>query len=292
VWREYGRLSELLVEWLRQVDRTDELTAAADRFMGNAAKWGGGRRALCQIEALAVAERVNSRPIAANALGIAAQDPFLVADVRYRLDDWSRAVGYQRRTTVAYACGSEFGISRPDLALRLLRTLLLGVGDRSAGEGVDGDDQVLAAVRVAIMSLFQAGHEVQVFGRLVSWLEEGRCDTGQVLALFAHVLRSPQLFVCRLAAWGPDATAIVDMTRRALNSDEVFEATCPELLNWAEPGQQYDLLRRAVENLFAALAGAMPKGEFRLFHRIAARRDGRLGRAVCGADRAGQMALR
>ncbi|MFF5104498.1 hypothetical protein [Streptomyces sp. NPDC000134] len=265
VWREYGRLSELLVEWLRQVDRTDELTAAAGRFMGNAAKWGGGRGALRHIQTLAGSERVNSRVIAAKALGIAAQDPVLVAEVRYRLDNWSRAAGAQRRTTVAYACGSEFGVSRPDLALRLLRTLLLGVRDRPAGAGTDGNDQVLAAVRVAVMSLFQAGHEAQVFGRLVAWLEEGRCDTDQVLALFGHLLRSPQWFVRRLAVWGPDATAIADMTRRALNSEEVFETTCTELLGWAERGQWDDLPRRAVENLFAALAGAMRKGEFRLF---------------------------
>ncbi|MCC8455096.1 hypothetical protein [Streptomyces rochei] len=265
VWREYGRLSELLVEWLRQVDPTDEVTAVAGRFMGNAAKWGGGRRALRHIEALAGSERVNSRLIAAKALGIAAQDPVLVAEVRYRLNCWSQAAGSQRRTTVAYACGSEFGISRPDLALRLLRTLLLGVRDRSTGKGMDGDDQVLAAVRVAIMSLFQAGHEAQVFGRLVAWLEEGRCDTDQVLTLFAHVLRSSQWFVRRLAAWDPEATAIVDMTRRALNSGAVFETTRPELLDWAERGQWDDLLRRAVENLFAALAGVMRRGEFRLF---------------------------
>jgi hypothetical protein len=265
VWREYGQLSELLVEWLRQMDRAEELTSAAGRFMGNAAKWGGGRRALRHIQVLAGSERVNNRLIAANALGIAAQDPVLVAEVRYRLDGWSRAASSQRRTTVAYACGSEFGISRPDHALRLLRTLLLGVRDRSAGEGADGNDQVLAAVRVAIMSLFQAGHETEVFGRLVAWLEEERCDTDQVLALFGHVLRSPQWFVRRLAAWGPDATAIVDMTRRALNSDEVFETTCPELLDWAEWGQWDDLSRRAVENLFAALAGAMRRGELRLF---------------------------
>ncbi|MGW1630158.1 hypothetical protein [Streptomyces anthocyanicus] len=265
VWREYGRLSDLLVEWLGQVGRTGELTAAVGRFMGNAAKWGGGRRALRHIQALAGSERVNSRLIAANALGIAAQDPVLVAEVRYHLASWSGAGGSQRRTTVAYACGSEFGISRPDLALRLLRTLLLGVRDRSAGEEADGNVQVLAAVRVAVMSLFQAGHEAQVFGRLVAWLEEGRCDTDQVLALFGHVLRFPQWFVRRLAAWGPDAAAIVDMTRHALNSDELFETACAEFLGWAERGQWDDLPRRAVENLFAALGGAMRRGEFRIF---------------------------
>ncbi|MEU9558974.1 hypothetical protein [Streptomyces fumanus] len=265
VWREYGRLSELLVEWLRQVDRTDELTAAVGRFMGNAAKWGGGRRALRHLQELAGSESVNSRLIAANALGIAAQDPVLVAEVRYRLNGWSRSAGYQRRTTVAYACGSEFGISRPDLALKLVRTLLLGVRDRSPSEGADGNDQVLIAVRVAITSLFQAGHEAQVFDRLVAWLGEGRCDPDQVLALFGQVLRSPQWFVRRLAVWGSDATAIVDMTRRALNSEEAFEVTCPELLGWAEQGQWDDLPRRAVENLFTALAGSMDKGAFRLF---------------------------
>ncbi|MEV6424785.1 hypothetical protein [Streptomyces sp. NPDC051662] len=264
VWREYGQLSDLLVEWLREVERSTELTRPVGQFMGRAARWGGGRRALRHIQALAESDRTTSRLIAANALGIAAEDPVLVAEVRYRLQRWSLAVGVHLRTTVAYTCGAEFGLSRPDLALRLLHDLLLGVRSRP-GERSQDDGKVLLAVRVAILSLFQAGNEAKVFGRLVEWLDAERCDAEQVLSLFGQLLLYPGWFMRRLADKAPEAGAIVEIVRRALNTESSFDATCAALLRWADWARWDETQFSAVENLFAALARAMRFGEFRLF---------------------------
>ncbi|WP_239568195.1 hypothetical protein [Streptomyces sp. G44] len=265
VWREYGQLSELLVEWLRDVHRSSELTRPVGRLMGKAAMWGGGRRALRHIQALAESERTTSRLIAATALGIAAEDPVLVAEVRYRLQRWSVAAGFRLRTTVAYACGAEFGLSRPDLALQLLHTLLSGVRGRHDDQAREGDATILLAVRVAITSLFQAGHEEKVFGCLVQWLDAERCDMEQLLSLFGQLLQSPQWFIRKLGDEGTEAGLIIEIIRHALNAESSFDATCAELLRWAEWGRWDETLFRAVENLFIALASSMRFGEFRLF---------------------------
>nr|WP_202462126.1 hypothetical protein [Streptomyces sp. SID8374] len=265
VWREYGQLSDLLVEWLREVGRTTELTRPVGQFMGRAARWGGGRRALRHIQALAESDRTTSRLIAANALGIAAEDPVLVAEVRYRLQRWSLAADVHLRTTVAYTCGAEFGLSRPDLALRLLHDLLLGVRGRPGGRGQDDDGQVLLAVRVAILSLFQGGNEAKVFGRITEWLDAEQCETEQVLLLFGQLLQSPGWFMRGLADGTPEAGSIVEIIRRALNAESSFDVTCAALLRWADWSRWDETHFRAVENLFAALARAMRFGEFRLF---------------------------
>ncbi|MEV0846296.1 hypothetical protein AB0J21_10540 [Streptomyces sp. NPDC049954] len=265
VWLEYGQLSDLLVEWLREVERTTELSRPVGQFMGQAARWGGGRRALRHIQALAESDRTTSRLIAANALSIAAEDPVLVAEVRYRLQRWSVAAGVHLRTTVAYTCGAEFGLSRPDLALRLLHGLLLGVRSRPGEKGQDGDGRVLLAVRAAILSLFQAGNEAKVFGRLVEWLDAERCDPEQVLLLFGQLLQSPGWFVRRLADETPEAGLIVEFVRRALNTESSFDATCAALLRWADWARWDERQYRAVEIMFAALARTMQFGEFRLF---------------------------
>ncbi|MEU3981136.1 hypothetical protein AB0F77_13605 [Streptomyces sp. NPDC026672] len=263
VWREYGQLSELLVEWLREVDRTSELTAPVGRVMGRAASWGGGRRALRHIQALAESERMTSRLIAAHALGIAAEDPVLVAEVRYRLHRWSLAASSSLRTTVAYACGTEFGLARVDLALQLLHTLILG-GRVRDGEG-QGDDRVLLAVREAVRNLFQAGNEEKVFGRLLEWLGAEQHDVQLLLVLFGQLLQSPQWFQWQLAHETPQARYVTDMMRRALNEDASFDTTCAALLRWAAWGQWDETVFRAVEILFVTLARSMRSGEFRLF---------------------------
>ncbi|MCX5386264.1 hypothetical protein [Streptomyces sp. NBC_00083] len=264
VWREYGQLSELLVEWLREVDHSTELTRPVGQIMGRAATWGGGRRALRHIRALAESERMTSRLIAASALGIAAEDPVLVAEVRYRLQRWSRTSDPRLRTTVAYACGAEFGRARPDLALQLLHTLQLGV---SGGGGNDqqGSYQVLLAVRVAMLSLFQDGNEVTVFRRLSEWLGEESGDGEQTLSLFSQLLQSPQWFISELADETPESELIIQVIGRALNVEPSFEVTCSALLRWAEWGRWDRTVYRAVENLFALLVRSMRSGEFRLF---------------------------
>ncbi|MEK8171583.1 hypothetical protein NKH77_25625 [Streptomyces sp. M19] len=90
------------------------------RVMGLAAGWGGGRTALRHILTLAKDERSTSRAIAAHALGMAAEDPILVTEVKHWLDRWSSQAGPQLRSTVARTCGTGFGASRLDLAMRLL----------------------------------------------------------------------------------------------------------------------------------------------------------------------------
>lgn len=263
VWREYGQLSDLMVEWLREVPRSS--ARPVGQFMGRAASWGGGQRALRHIKALAESERAASRLIAANALSIAAEDPVLVAEVRYRLRRWSWAVDYRLRTTVAYTCGAEFGLSRPDLALELLDSLLLGA-QGGHGEKMKADDSsVLLSVRAAITSLFQAGNETKVFDQLVKWLSEEKIDPEQSLLLFGELLRASPWLMQKLADETPEAALIIEIIRYALNTESVFEVTCAELLRWSEWGQWEEVRFRAVEKLFSALARSMRSGEFRLF---------------------------
>ncbi|MFE8915519.1 hypothetical protein [Streptomyces globisporus] len=264
VWREYGQLSDLLVEWLGEVHRSAELTGPVGQVMGSAASWGGGRRALRHIEALAGSERGSSRLIAARALGVAAEDPVLAAEVRYRLQRWSRAAGFRLRTTVAYACGGEYGLARPDLALHLLHTL---VHDERFHDGEDQEarGRVPIAVRAALASLFRAGHEEKVFASLLDWLDTGDCEADYLLSLFGELLQFPGWFHQHLARGTHDATAIVGVIRLALNTDASFGTVCAALLRWSRWGQWEEIPGRAVENLFASLALSLRSGEFRLF---------------------------
>ncbi|UUU20287.1 hypothetical protein [Streptomyces sp. DSM 40750] len=263
VWREYGQLSDLLVRWLSEVHRDSELTLPVGRVMGMAASWGGGRRALRHVQTLAESERTTSRLIAAHALGIAAEDPVLVAEVRYRLQRWSTAVSPQLRTTVAYACGAEFGLSRPDAALRLLGALLRGLRTRDRED--EAQARVRLAVRVAVQRLFQAGNEENVFGRLLQWLGEEQAETEQLLSLFGELMHSPQWFQQHLADGSAEGRLIAEVIGRALNTDSSFDATRDALLRWADWGRWDASLFRAVEKLFTALASSMQYGEFRLF---------------------------
>ncbi|MFB6815091.1 hypothetical protein ACFCV8_11130 [Streptomyces sp. NPDC056347] len=260
VWREYGQLSELLVEWLRDVPRSSGLAGPAGRAMGRVASWGGGHNALVHLRELARSDRATSRLVVANALGVAAEDPVLVAEIRYRLHRWSTATDFRLRTTVAHACGEEFGLARPDLALRLLQNLF-----RAAQVPKEEEYQVKVAVEAAVLRLFQAGNETKVFDLLRKWLDNGGYDQEQVLSLFSRMLWSPQWFMRNLALWTPEAQVLADLTGRALNTESSFETTCGTLLRWAESGQWNDEQFRAVENLFAAMAQSMHSGEFRLF---------------------------
>ncbi|MEV7543734.1 hypothetical protein [Streptomyces sp. NPDC089915] len=263
VWREYGSLSELLVTWLSEVNNDNELTRPVGRVMGMATSWGGGRRALHHVRVLAQSERTTSRLIAAHALGIAAEDPVLVAEVRYRLQQWSMAVSPQLRTTVAYACAAEFGLSRPDVALRLLHRLIRGArpGDRED----DGQARVQVAVRAAIQSLFQAGNEETVFGRLVEWLDAEGAEDEQLLMLFGQLFQAPTWFQRQLAEGSAHGQLITAVIRRSLNSAGSFDTTCTALLQWADWGRWDEIAAQAVEYLFAELARSMRHGEFRLF---------------------------
>ncbi|MEU1291174.1 hypothetical protein ABZ439_01865 [Streptomyces sp. NPDC005840] len=283
VWREYGQLADLVVRWLSDVGWEDGLAGPVGRVMGMAAGWGGGRRALSHIQSLARSDRATSRIIAAHALGIAAQDPVLVAEVRYRLRQWSHAGSPDLRTTVGLACGAEFGLARPDTALRLLRTVLFGL--RGRDEGLGENHQVRVAVQVAVITLFEAGHQKNVFDRILEWMDAEQADTEQLLLLFARLLRSPQWFCRQIARGGSEGQLITDLIRQALNTDSSFDVTCEALLSWADQAQWDETLHRAVENLFAALAATLRSGEFRLFVEMDQREaDGWAGREIARAS--------
>ncbi|MFC8394844.1 hypothetical protein [Streptomyces sp. NPDC057238] len=126
VWREYGRLSGLLTSWMGLVNGENDLTQPVGRVIGMAARWGGGRRALLHIRELAESDRATGRAVAAYALGMAAEDPVLASEVKYRLGQWSVQSNWQVRWTVAHACGTSFGAARPDQAMRLLRNVYRG----------------------------------------------------------------------------------------------------------------------------------------------------------------------
>ncbi|MGW1009273.1 hypothetical protein ACWD4X_04380 [Streptomyces termitum] len=260
VWREYGQLVELLVEWLRDVPRTGNLAEPAGRTMGRAASWGGGRNALAHLREFAVSNRATGRAVAAKALGIAAEDPVLVPEVRHRLQEWSTASSPCLRATVALACGEEFGLARPDLALRFLDQLLLGTQGRD-----DEKPPVREAVETSVLKLFQAGHEAKVFHLLLRWSEGSQGEQEQVLPLFTRMLTYPQWFVRNLSRWTPEAQALAGIVALALNTESSFDRTCASLLRWAEDGQWDEAQYRAVENLFLSLAHSMRSGEFRLF---------------------------
>ncbi|MEU3312585.1 hypothetical protein ABZ743_07975 [Streptomyces sp. NPDC006662] len=282
VWREYGQLSDLLVRWLSEVTRDSELTGPVGRVMGMATSWGGGRRALRHIQALAQSERTTSRLIAAHALGIAAEDPVLVAEVRYRLQQWSRTVSPQLRTTVAYACAAEFGLSRPDVALRLLHTLLRGLS--APGEEREDQARVRLAVRAAVQTLFQAGNEESVFGHLVQWLDTDRSQEEQLLLMFGQLLQSARWFQRQLVEGSVQAPLITATIRQSLNASGSFDTTCTTLLQWADWGRWDEVAAQAVESLFAELAGSMRHGEFRLFAELDAQGgDGWAGRETARA---------
>ncbi|MEU6863850.1 hypothetical protein ABZ924_11335 [Streptomyces sp. NPDC046876] len=264
VWREYGQLSALLVTWMRNVERDSELTLPVGRVMGMAASWGGGRRALRHLQALADSERTTSRLIAAHALGIAAEDPVLVAEVRYRLHRWSLAASPHLRTTVAYACGAAFGLSRPDVALRLLRTLLLGAVGGDVQED-KGEARVGLALRAAIVRLFQAGNEQNVVDQLLSWLRENQAAKEQLLVMFGQLLEYPRWFQQELASRTAYGRLIAEAIQQALNAEGSFEVTCAALLRWSALARWDEVAAQAVEHLYSTLSGFMQHGAFRLF---------------------------
>ncbi|MFT9474136.1 hypothetical protein [Streptomyces sp. 11-1-2] len=258
VWREYGRLSGVLTSWMDTVRNETELTQPVGRVMGMAAGWGGGRRALRHIRALAESERRSSRIIAAHAMGVAAEDPVLATEVKHRLRDWSWAQSRQLRSTVAYTCGTDFGLSRPDLARRLLAGLHHGLDD-------EGERAVRRAVDSALVGLFNSGSQVLVFRYLVEWA--GREGTGAELALrnFPRLLQDPSWFQEQLLGEGEFAHQIVDLVHRTLDDDDTFDTTARHLIGWCRMASWGEQQKEAVEILLTALAQDMGHGVFRLF---------------------------
>ncbi|WP_262698690.1 MULTISPECIES: hypothetical protein [Streptomyces] len=258
VWREYGGLSGVLTSWMDAVRNETELTQPVGRVMGMAAGWGGGRRALRHIRTLAESDRRTSRIIAAHAMGVAAKDPVLATEVKYRLRDWSWAQSSQLRSTVAYTCGTDFGLSRPDVAMRLLGGLHHGLDD-------EGERAVRRAVDSALVGLFNSGSQALVFRYLVEWADRKGADAELATRNFPRLLAEPSWFQQQLLGGGEFALQIVDLVHRTLDDDDTFGTTSGRLISWCRMASWGERQKEAVETLLTALAQDMGHGVFRLF---------------------------
>ncbi|WP_205614178.1 hypothetical protein [Streptomyces dangxiongensis] len=259
VWREYGRLSGLLTSWMGEVNGESDLTQPVGRVMGMAARWGGGRRALLHIRELAGSDRATGRAVAAYALGVAAEDPVLAGEVKYRLAQWSVQSSWQVRWTVAHACGTGFGAARPDQAMRLLRNVFRGEGDRQ-------ETTVAKVVRRALVNLFATGNQPTVFGHLIAWAETGGSGVARLpLEVFPHLLASGTWCRDQLLDDGEFAGLVVGLTRRVINDHELSDPMCRALLLWCRGAAWDDRQRTAVETLLTALAQDVRHGVLRLF---------------------------
>ncbi|MFE6052668.1 hypothetical protein ACFQ6N_18085 [Kitasatospora sp. NPDC056446] len=274
VWRQYGEVSGLLTEWIDKVPGHEpDLAGPMGRVVGLAAGWSGGRRALRHIRELARSESAQSRSTAAYALGIAAQDPVIAGEVKHRLGRWSLEGGVRLRSTVADACGRDFGAARPELAISLIRRCYRGEKD---------DERWVAdEVRRSLARLFAAGHQSAVFRQFVEWSEQPGRDAELAHRTFPGLLRDTAWFREQLGSDGEFADAVVAFVRRSLNDEDLFAATSTRLLGWCRQAVWDEPLRPAVETLLTALAGDMRPGELGLLTGIDSSDDPDLvGRAI------------
>lgn len=259
VWRQYGRTSELMTDWLQKARRENELVHPIGEVMGMAARWGGGRRALAHIRRLAMSSETTTRQVAAAALGVAADDPVLAGEVRYWLMRWSRNAGAELRATVAYTCATAYGKSRPGHALTLLGHAMSGRGD------VD-DRPVMRAVSLALRTLFSSGHQAAVIRQLSEWAEGGGRRSEVALTSFTQLLGDIPWCARELYAGTDAAEHIVGLVHQALNEEAHYVRTCRAILSWRRQAANWDeQSREALEALLFALSYGMQHGVLRLF---------------------------
>ncbi|MFJ1792708.1 hypothetical protein [Kitasatospora griseola] len=262
LWRQYNGSSRLLTEWMDTTrGRDGDQAERVGRVMGLAAGWGGGRRALQHIQELAASERAKSRTAAAYALGIAAQDPVLASEVKYRLNRWSYQAGEHLRWTTAYACGTDFGLARPDVALAMLNRCHRGQDGKEAGVAVE--------VRRALSRLFTGGNQDSVFRAVAGWARESDSDTELALQIFPELMRRDAgWFAQQLTTRTEHTEAVLGLVRRLLDEDRHFDTMCGTVLGWCHTAAWADWLRPAVETLLSALAQDMRHGVLALFVEI------------------------
>ncbi|MFE4358549.1 hypothetical protein [Kitasatospora sp. NPDC056800] len=261
VWRQYAEVSGLLTEWIDKVPGTErDLAEPMGRVVGLATTWSGGRRALSHIHDLARSDRAQSRSTAAYALGIAAQDPMLAGEVKHRLGRWSISGGWRLRSTVADACGRDFGASRPELALSLLRGCY-------RGEEED-EDTVAGAVRWSLVSLFAGGNQSVVFRQLMEWAGKPGRDAELAHMAFPGLLWDLSWFRQQLSPEGEFVEPVIAFIRRSLNDERLFADTSNMLIGWCHEAIWDEPLRVAVETLLIALSWEMRPGELGLFVEI------------------------
>ncbi|WP_063829452.1 hypothetical protein [Streptomyces violens] len=289
VWRQYGQLSGLLTDWMGGVRADRDLTQPVGRVMGMAARWGGGRRALWHIRDLAKSDRMTSRAIAAYALGMAADDPVLAGEVKHFLRMWSHGQNWQLRSTVAHACGTDFGASRPDQAMKLLRYVPRRHQD-------DKDERLVdRAVRTAVRQLFASGSQATVFQHLADWAGGEGADAELAYRTFADLLSDARWFHEQLLTDGEFADVIIAMVRRNLNDDDLFWSTSRSVLSWCREAAWSETAEGALEILLEALAQDMQHGVLRLFVVLEQQDDADLpgrhiARQALGAWRRGEPA--
>ncbi|MFJ8622088.1 hypothetical protein ACIRD3_04505 [Kitasatospora sp. NPDC093550] len=261
VWRQYRDVSVLLTEWMNVVAETEpELAEPVGHVVGLAAGWTGGRRAIRHIYDLARSDRAHCRSTAAYALGVAAQDPILAGEVKHHLRSWSRRGGWRLRSTVAEACGGDFGVSRPEPALRLLRHCYRGEEGK--------ESTVSGAVRGGLQRLFVGGNQPAVLGELLEWADQPGGHATLSLDVFAGLLLVPTWFQQQLGGDGEFAEAVITLVRRTLNDDRTFDHASLALVDWCHQAIRDEPLRAAVETLLTALARDMRSGELRLLVEI------------------------
>ncbi|MBO8197763.1 hypothetical protein JW613_05530 [Streptomyces smyrnaeus] len=258
VWREYGQVSGLMTDWLEKARPENELIRPIGEVMGMAARWGGGRRALSHISALARSPERGTRQVAAAAMAIAAQDPVLAGEIRYRLTRWSLTKGWKLRATVAYTCATAYGVSRPDHALTLLGRLMYGQDDT---EG----HPVTSAVSSALRALFTSGQQSAVIRRLSEWADEDGRRSEVALTSFTYLLQDIPWCAGQLHAGTDAAEHIVGLVHQALNEEEHFDRTRRAILSWRQVADWDEQSRDALEALLFALSYGMQHGVLRLF---------------------------
>lgn len=275
VWREYGQLSALMTDWLETVGTERELVEPVGRMMGMAARWGGGRRALSHIRKLAGSDMASSRNIAATAMGIAAEDPLLAGEIRYRLGRWSHQQSWQVRSTVARVCGTDYGFSRPEHALDLLGRVVHRHQEDAP------ERQVTSAVVTALRSLFASGSQSVVVARLSDWAEGDDRRASVALSAFPHLLTELPWTSEQLLSGSEAADQIIALVHRALHEDDHFERIRAAMLSWCRMATWDERWREALHAMLSALSHGMHFGVLRLFVSIDRDDDDRLaGKAI------------
>ncbi|MFI1107262.1 hypothetical protein ACH4TU_04795 [Streptomyces physcomitrii] len=267
VWREYGQMSEVLAAWIGKIENNLELTEPAGRTMGLAATWGGGRRALSHIRSLAEVDRRTNQHIAAHAFGVAARDPVLVTEIKHMLENWTYVRSEALRSTVAYACGAEFGLSRPDIAMRLLRSL----ARRTSGT----EHQVVLALGYSLMQLFAQNQEI-VFRELLVWAADDGAHTELAIDVLPRLLLDADWFQEQLLTGSEFAQPVLALVRRALAEERTSASTRRALLAWCRDAAWSERETAAVDLLLTALAREMSPGELGLFVAIDQHKEPRL----------------
>ncbi|MEV5239630.1 hypothetical protein AB0K89_11035 [Streptomyces cinnamoneus] len=271
VWEEHHDARGLLVEWLRQTPESHGRGARAGFVLGQLARWSSGHQALRPVEQFVDSDRPADWRMAARALGAASADPVLVGAIKSRLRGWSGTAGESRRCTVALTCATEFGLARPETALKLLHATVTTRADDSAA--------VESATRRALVTLFaETTVRPRVLSALDRWAGEAGAARRTACAAVAQMVKaaatirepgkwwSDHLLTDRTPDGNPSASPVgLTLIRRALMEQTSYASMRDALLVWQDRavGDPHGAL--AFEHLVHRLAPHLHGGVFRLF---------------------------